>query len=162
MTSESGDEAAAIRAVRTAIDTWHRATSTGDVAGVLPLMAEDAIFLAPERAPMRGRAMFGRALLALLETHTIASNGEVREVVVSGSLAYSWTELTVTVTPLDGGAPTKRTGPALSIFSPAGGWRLAAGSRREHARLGRGPAGIEGRQPRTRAHGRRSGWLIGP
>lgn len=112
MTNDSGDEAA----IRAVVDAWHRATSAGDVARVLALMAEDAVFLVAERPPMYGRATFERALTALLETQTIASSGQVREVRVSGNMAYSWTELIVTVTPLDGRPPTKRTGPALSIF----------------------------------------------
>lgn len=113
MKNDREDEAA----IRALVDTWHRATSVGDVARVLPLMAEDAVFLVAGRPPMRGRAAFERALVALFETHTIASSGEVREVVVGGNLAYSWSDLTVTMTPTDGRSPTKRTGPALSVFS---------------------------------------------
>jgi uncharacterized protein (TIGR02246 family) len=122
MTDDSGDEAA----IRAVVEAWHRATSAGDVARILPLMAEDAVFLAPERPPMRGRGTFERALATLLETHTIASSGEVREVGISGDLAYSWTELTVTTTPLDGRLPTKHSGPALSVFrkQPDGRWLL--------------------------------------
>jgi uncharacterized protein (TIGR02246 family) len=65
---------------------------------------------------MRGRAAFERTLAALLETHTIASSGIVREVEVSGDLAYAWTDLTVTVSGRDGQPSMRRTGPALSIF----------------------------------------------
>lgn len=103
-------------AIRAMIEAWHRATSAGEIASVLPLMAEDAVFLAPERPPMHGRAAFERALTTLLETHTIASSGRVREVQASGGLAYAWAELIVTVSPLDGGAPKTHVGPALSIF----------------------------------------------
>jgi len=124
--TKEGGEQAAIRAV---VETWHRATSAGDVAHVLPLMAEDAVFLAPEREPMRGRQSFESALATLLQTHRITSNGNVREVEVSGDLAYAWTDLTVTLTALDGNdgkSPMKRTGPTLSIFrkQPDGRWLL--------------------------------------
>ena len=112
MASETRDETV----IRTLIETWHRATAMGDIAKVLPLMAEDAIFLAPERPPLRGRAAFARSLVAVLKTHTIESIGTVREVRVSGDLAYCWTDLTVTMTPLDGTLPTARKGPALSIL----------------------------------------------
>jgi len=112
MTNESGDEGA----IRALVEAWHRATSAGDTARVMPLMAEDAIFLAPERPPMRGRAEFQRALTAVLETHRITSKGEVREVEISGALAYAWTDLTITMTALDGSSPATRTGPTLSIF----------------------------------------------
>lgn len=112
MTNSSDDEAA----VRAVIETWHQATSAGDIARVLPLMAEDAIFLGPGRPPMQGRAAFERATTGLLATHTIASSGDVREVEVGGNLAYAWAQLKVTVTPNDGTAPKTRTGPALSVF----------------------------------------------
>ena len=88
MTSERDDEAA----VRAVIDTWHRATSASDLARVLPLMAEDAIFLAPERQPMRGRAACQQALAALLETHTITSSGEVRKLEAPFFVMASWTQ----------------------------------------------------------------------
>jgi uncharacterized protein (TIGR02246 family) len=122
ITKEDGDPAA----IRAVVETWHRATSAGDVARVLPLMAEDAVFLAPEREPMRGRQSFERALASLLQTHKITSSGNVREVEVSGDLAYAWSDLTVTLTDLDGTSTMERTGPTLSIFrkQPDGRWLL--------------------------------------
>jgi uncharacterized protein (TIGR02246 family) len=112
--------------IRSVVETWHRATSAGEIARVLPLMAEDAVFLAPGREPMRGREAFEQALATLLETHTIASSGAVREVEVSGDLAYAWTDLTVTVSPRDGQPPSRRIGPTLSVFRKQadGGWLL--------------------------------------
>ena len=115
-------------AIRALVETWHRATAAGDVTHVLPLMAEDAVFLAPEHPPLRGRAAFAEGLGAALRTHRITSRGVVREVKVSGDLAYCWTELTVTITPLHGGGDAKeRRGPALSIFRKQadGAWILA-------------------------------------
>ena len=121
--TRASDDRAAIRAV---VETWHRATSAGELAGVLPLMAEDAVFLTAGREPMRGRDSFERALATLLQTHTIASTGEVREVEVSGDLAYAWTDLTVTVTERSGKPSMRRSGPALSVFrkQPDGRWLL--------------------------------------
>jgi uncharacterized protein (TIGR02246 family) len=111
-------------AIRTLMETWHRATCASDVATVLTLIAEDAIFLAPERPPMRGRAAFAQALHEVLKAHTLLSSGEVQEVRVSGSMAYCWADLTVTITPLDGTSPKVRRGPALSILRKEsdGGW----------------------------------------
>ena len=119
---DSADQAA----IRTVVETWHRATSAGEIARVLPLMAGDAVFLTPGQEPMRGRQSFGRTLATLLQTHSITSAGDVREIVVSGDLAYAWTELTVTVSARDGKPPVRRTGPALSIFRKQadGGWLL--------------------------------------
>ena len=122
LTTEQTVEAA----LREVVETWHQATAAGDVARVLSLMAEDVVFLAPERPPMQGRRAFERSLRELLATHTITSKGQVREVVTSGDLAYAWTDLTVTVAARDGGQPVERRGPTLSIFrrQPDGRWLL--------------------------------------
>jgi uncharacterized protein (TIGR02246 family) len=121
-----GRETADETAIRKVIETWHRATADSDLATVLGLMAEDAVFLAPGRPPIRGRARFGQELTEVLKTHTVRSTGEVREVRVSGDLGYCWTELTVTATPLDGSAAKLHKGPALSIFrkESSGAWVL--------------------------------------
>lgn len=120
------NERAPEAAIREAVQTWHRATAAGDIARILPLMAEDAIFLRPERPPMRGRQEFERSFATLFETHTITSKADVREVVASGDLAYAWSQLTVTTTPREGGQPVERSGPTLSIFrrQPDGRWVL--------------------------------------
>ena len=47
MRQETEDEAA----IRKIVEIWHRATTESDVATVLRLIAEDAVFLAPERPP---------------------------------------------------------------------------------------------------------------
>jgi uncharacterized protein (TIGR02246 family) len=112
MTEDIADETA----IRALIATWHRATEAGDVATVSRLIAADAVFLAPERPALRGRAAFGRALGDILKTHAIRSSGEIREVKVSGDLAYCWADLTITITPLDGTSAQARRGPSLSIL----------------------------------------------
>lgn len=112
MARDSADETA----IRTLIETWHRATEARDVVRVLQLIAEDAVFLAPEGLPMRGRAAFAQGLHEVLKTHNLRSSGEIREVKVSGDLAYCWTDLTVTIAPFDGTSPKVRRGPALSIL----------------------------------------------
>jgi uncharacterized protein (TIGR02246 family) len=121
-----GRETADESAIRKLVETWHRATADADLATVLGLMAEDAVFLTPGRPPMRGRASFAQALTEVLKTQTIRSSGEVREVRVSGDLGYCWAELTVTATPLDGSAWKVQKGPALSIFrkESGGAWVL--------------------------------------
>jgi uncharacterized protein (TIGR02246 family) len=122
MAPDSRDELAILNLV----ETWHLATRVGDVEMVLPLMADDAIFLAPERPPLRGRAAFAKELREILKTHTITSSGDVREIVVAGDMAYCWTQITVTVTPLDGTSARIQKGPALTIFrkQPDGAWVL--------------------------------------
>jgi uncharacterized protein (TIGR02246 family) len=121
-----GQETADETAIRQVIETWHRATADSDVAMVQRLIAEDAIFLSPEKPPVRGRATFLQRLTESLKTHTIRFSGEIREVRVSGDLGYCWADLTVTATPLDGSSTKVQKGPVLSIFrkEPSGAWML--------------------------------------
>lgn len=115
------------QAIRDLVARWHRATAAGDVDTVLGLMADDIVFLVPGQPPMKGRSSFERGLRALLTQHRIESTGEVREVEVSGSLAYCWTDLNVRVVPLLGGNAKVRSGSALSILrkQATGSWVLA-------------------------------------
>jgi ketosteroid isomerase-like protein len=88
----------------------------GDLAALFSMISEDAVFLAAERAPLRGRAAFAKDLMAIAEANTIQSSAEIEEVLVSDDLACCWATQTVTTAPLDGGTPTVRRGPVLSIF----------------------------------------------
>jgi uncharacterized protein (TIGR02246 family) len=104
------------QAIRDVVALWHSATAAGDVDTVLRLMAEDVVFLVAGHPPMRGRGAFERGLRGLLTRCSIESTGEVQEIVVSGTLAYCWTNLAVRVMPRAGGDATVRTGSALSIL----------------------------------------------
>ena len=112
------------RAIRDLIATWLRASAAGDNDTVLGLMADDVIFLVAGRPPF-GKAEFAASSNAL-STHRIEASSDVREVVVSGDLAYARSQLTVTMTPLAGGASVRRSGPVLSIFrrTPDGRWLM--------------------------------------
>jgi uncharacterized protein (TIGR02246 family) len=113
------------RAIRALLSTWHQATAAGDVARILPLMAEDVVFLGAGRPPMRGRRAFEQGLRTLLAHSRIDSAGDVREIVVSGALAYCWSELSVKVTPIGGGDVARLTGPVLSILRKRdGAWLI--------------------------------------
>ena len=104
------------QAIRALVATWHSSTAAGNVDGVLPLMADDVVFLVAGHPPMRGRAAFEKGLRGLLASHRIQSEFVVEEIEVAGALAYCWSSLKVTTTPLAGGAPSLRSGPALSIL----------------------------------------------
>jgi uncharacterized protein (TIGR02246 family) len=84
------------------------------------------VFLTPGQPPMRGRDAFATGLRSVLASHRIESSGGIQEIVVSGDLAYLWAQLSVTITPLDGGPPLHRSGPTLTVFrkSGDGAWRL--------------------------------------
>ena len=104
------------QSIRTLVATWHSSTAAGNVDGVLPLMADDVVFLVAGHPPMRGRAAFEKGLRGLLTTHRIRSEFVIEEIEVAGALAYCWSTLKVTMTSLAGGAPSIRSGPALSIL----------------------------------------------
>jgi uncharacterized protein (TIGR02246 family) len=114
------------QAIRDLIAHWHRATAAGDVDAILPLMAEDAVFLVPGGPPMRGRSAFEQGLRGVLASHRIDSSGDIQELQVSGDLAYCWNALEVRITPLAGGDPLERSGNALTVFRKQsnGSWVL--------------------------------------
>ena len=115
------------KAVRDVIKTWHERTAKGDIAGVLSLMEEDAMFLVAGKPPMSGRAAFERGLQALLTHSRIESTASVEEVCVSADLAYARTQLSVKIIPNSGAAPQNRQGFTLTIFRRAasGSWLLS-------------------------------------
>jgi uncharacterized protein (TIGR02246 family) len=112
------------QAIRDLMDTWRQATAEGDLPRVLDLMADDVVFLAPGRPPMRGKAEFAARAAG---TPHIESRQEVKEIVVTGEWAYCWTELFVAMTPPEGGPPARRSGHTLSVMrkQPNGKWVLA-------------------------------------
>ena len=114
------------KANRALVTRWHRAMGAGDLAAVLSMISEDAGFLAAEQPPLRGRAAFAKALVAVTESCTIQSSAEIEEILVSDDLACCWATLAVSTVPRDGGTPAMRRGPVLSIFrKEAGGhWSL--------------------------------------
>ena len=101
------------QSIRALVATWHSSTAAGNVDGVLPLMADDVVFLVAGQPPMRGRAAFEKGLRGLLATQRIQSEYIIEEIEVAGALAYCWSSLKVTTTPLAGRARSMRSGPAF-------------------------------------------------
>lgn len=114
------------QAIRALIAEWHRSTAAGNVERVLPLMAADVVFLVAGQTPM-GRDAFENGLRSILQTHRIESTADIREIYVSGDLAYCWSVLSVRVVPLGGGEPMERTGPVLSVLrkNGSGEWQIS-------------------------------------
>lgn len=112
--------------IREVIATWMQATAAGEVERVLNLMCEDVVFLLPGRPPMRGREAFAAGFRNALQHVRMEGVSEVQEIRVNGNLAYCWTHLAVTVTPLAGGVPKRRAGYTLSVLCKEadGQWRL--------------------------------------
>lgn len=115
------------QAIRDLVAEWSRATLAADVDRILPLMTEDVEFHVCGQPAMRGRAAFEKGVRAVLATHRVESHAEVRQVEVSGNLAYCVTHLRLAITPLAGGEAMHKEGNVLSVYrkNTAGKWQLA-------------------------------------
>src|SRR3954468_14359229 len=115
------------QAIRDLIAEWMNATAAGDPSRLLGLMDEDVVFLTPGQPPMSGRDRFVAGLKAALAQVRIEATSQVQEVQVEGDLAYCWNHLEVTVTPLQGGEPGRRSGYALTVLrkQPDGAWVIS-------------------------------------
>lgn len=101
--------------IRDLIENWLRASELRDHDSVLALMDEDVVFLQPAQQPIRGRAAFARMQQGLANV-AIEARADIQEIEVFGDWAYCWNQLTVTITPGNGGGALKRAGPVLSVL----------------------------------------------
>jgi uncharacterized protein (TIGR02246 family) len=112
--------------IRNLIALWHSATAAGNIDTVLDLMTEDVVFLSAGQAPMLGRKTFASGLRGLLSQRRIESTFEIQEIIISGDLAYAWTQLHVRIITRESGDTMVREGNALSILRKEtdGRWRV--------------------------------------
>ena len=112
------------RAIRTVVDTWMKASQAGDVATVLSLMTDDAVFMVPGQEPF-GKEAFAAASQGMQDVR-LEGRSDIRELRVLGDWAYMRSHIEVTMTP-PGGEPVRRAGYTLTILrkEPDGKWRLA-------------------------------------
>jgi len=108
------------QAIKQLIATWLSASKTGNKEKVLSLMADDVVFLIAGQEPMRGKEAFATAQSALKDVD-IDATSEVQEIKVLGEWAYVWTNLSIVVTPQNGGTSVKRAGDTLSILQKRNG-----------------------------------------
>ena len=102
--------------IRELITTWHRATAAGDIDTILELMDEDVVFLIPGVTPMRGRDAFAAGFRKVTQQFRIEPQSEVKEILISGDLAYCWNFLQVTMVPIEGGNSNRRSGNTLTLL----------------------------------------------
>jgi len=114
------------RQIRDLIATWLRVSAEGDISKILPLMAEDVVFLIPGQPPMCGREAFAASFAGWQGKFRLQTNCVIQEIEVNGDLAYSWTKLSVTMTPLDGGPANRRSGYTLTVLRKNGNgdWQI--------------------------------------
>ena len=113
------------RAIRDLVATWLAASQAGDLATVLNLMADDAVFMVPGREPF-GKATFAAGAEAMKNSR-MEGTSDIQEIRVLGDWAYLRNHLQVTMTPPGGGRPVRRAGYTLTILrkNPDGRWLLA-------------------------------------
>ena len=112
------------RAIRGLIDTWLSASQAGDVPKVLSLMSDDVVFMVPGQKPF-GKQEFAAAS-QWHDKFRMEATSNIVEIQVVGGWAYLRNDLSVTMTPKDGGRPVRRSGYTLTILrkQPAGNWLL--------------------------------------
>ncbi len=114
------------RAIREVHSTWIDAVNAGDLVRVLPLMADDVVFLNPGQAPV-GRDGFSANFSAAHQQVRVHCSSELEEVVVVGEVAYTRSRDSLSVSPRAGGATLQLAGARLTVYrkQPDGRWLLA-------------------------------------
>lgn len=112
------------RAIRDLVATWMKASQAGDLATVLGLMADDAVFMVPGREPF-GKEAFAAASQGM-KGMRMEGTSDIRELKVLGDWAYLRNYIQMTMTP-PGGKPVKRAGYTLTLLRKQadGRWQLA-------------------------------------
>ncbi len=102
------------------------AVNAGDLARLLPLMADDVVFLGPGQAPF-GREGFSSNFTAAHQQMRIGCTSELEEVVVVGEVAYTRSRDALSVTQRSGGEATQFAGYRITVYrrQPDGRWLLA-------------------------------------
>lgn len=113
------------QAIRDLIKTWLAASEALDLDALLPLMAEDVVFMVPGKEP------FGKAEFAVtMEKNkgiAMKTHSDIREIQVLGNWAFMRNYLEVTMTPPGAKGPIHRSGYVLSVLwkNPNGQWVIA-------------------------------------
>ena len=114
------------RAIREVHSTWIEAVNAGDLVRLLTMMADDAVFLNPGRAPF-GRDGFSDGFSAAHKQLRINCISELEEVVVVGEVAYTRSRDSLSVIPRAGGEAKQLAGHRITVYrkQPDGRWVLA-------------------------------------
>jgi uncharacterized protein (TIGR02246 family) len=91
------------QAILKLVDTWLAATKAGDLATVLNLMAEDVIFMVPDKEPF-GKEAFAASTKDMKNVR-VQGTSDVQELKVLGDWAWMRNRLKVTITPPNGNVP---------------------------------------------------------
>jgi uncharacterized protein (TIGR02246 family) len=101
------------QAIREMVDRWLEASKKGDTGTLLSLLADDVIFITPEREP------FGKEAFASggdeMKNMKMEADIDIKEIEVAGDWAWMRSFLKVSFTP-SGGNEMKHSGHILTIF----------------------------------------------
>jgi uncharacterized protein (TIGR02246 family) len=113
------------RSIRNLVETWMAASKAGDIATVLDLMADDAIFMVPGQTPF-GKEAFKAAAAASKDVQ-FEGRSDIQEIRVFDDWAYLRNYLEVVVTQPGEEKLVRRSGYTLTILhkTPDGRWLLA-------------------------------------
>jgi uncharacterized protein (TIGR02246 family) len=114
------------RAIREVHTTWINAVNAGDLDRLLPLMADNVVFLNPGQSPV-GRDGFFANFTSAQQQVRVLCRSELEEVVVVGEVAYTRSRDALSVTPRAGGEATQLAGYRITVYrkQPDGRWLLA-------------------------------------
>ena len=118
-----GDE----NALNALIADYMVAVNSGDADGMAALYAADAVRMAPDALPIRGRESIRRSMEQTFETAELNVQLQVKETEFSGELAYVRGTFLLTASPKDGSPPTESEGNWMRFMrrEPDGRWRVA-------------------------------------
>lgn len=105
---------------------WMRAATRGDLDSVLGVLAEEVVFFLPGRPALRGRDLFAEGFREALRHSHIEGVSEIQDIRIADGHAYCWSQLSLSITPRQGGLSRRRAGSALAVFRQdrEGGWKL--------------------------------------
>ncbi len=112
------------RAIQNMVDNWLAASKAGDLATVLSLMSDDAVFMVPGREPFGKEAFAARS--NEMKNLDMDAKYTMVELRVLGDWAWMRSHLKMTITPR-GGKPVTQSGYILTILQkkPDGHWAIA-------------------------------------
>ena len=120
----TADDVAAIRRLS---GDWLAAFHAHDVPRMLTMITEDAVFMAPGMADVRGKpAAEGLYRRLFAQFASVEQQVAIEEIVVSRDWAFARGHEHVTLRPLAGGTAIELKGKGMSVFKrEAGGWKFA-------------------------------------
>lgn len=109
-------EAEAVAAIEAQIDAFLEAFNSGEVAGLGPTYAEDAVSLAPDEPVLEGRAAIMQSMEAFHAAFSATQTANTDEIDVFGDLAFARGTWNVRQTPTGGGDEQERNGKWLVLY----------------------------------------------